>query len=251
MKEVSETVSLLMIEPNYQFNPTILLLASLTLTIISSFNSAITLSLYLIALSFFLLIYFNKPCVKIWVKVVTFVLFWTILISVPLIFYSQTKPLIFFTKSETFYLPEEIIRFILKPVTASAIFTALFITGGAKNFVKGLEAIKIPKEVVELFSMTILFIPIFARDAYKFLSAREARIVSNNIKLKWGMLTSIVGDMLFKGLERANNIKRAIEARRFSDDYIEIRKDNTFKLTDLLLVILTAMTIILFYILNF
>lgn len=250
LNEVGETLNFLNIETKYYFNPTIFLFTTLTLTVLSSFNSRIFISFYMMTLSLIILLYFNSSGIKIWIKITALVLFWTLFISIPLILSSPKIFSLFSSKNEIFYQQEGILSFILKPVTASATFTSFLLSGGGNNFIRGLESIKVPKEIVKPLSATILFIPMFTNYACRMLSAREARIVSTDVKIKWKMLSTVVGDMLLKGLEKVQTLERAIKARSFSKNYINLQKMN-FKLIDLALSILTIISIILFYIFNF
>jgi energy-coupling factor transporter transmembrane protein EcfT len=108
-----------------------------------------------------------------------------------------------------------------------------------------LSAVKAPKEIVRALSSTLVFIPILTKDACRMLAAREARIIKKNVSLSWKILSTVVGDLILRGFERAERIDRAVSARTFGDN-IEVQVLNVGELDAILLLSTTLILTIYF-----
>lgn len=214
LSELGEDLAFLNVEAGNSFNPIIFFASTLALTLLASFNSKFPISLTIILFSFTFVALLNPSGVKLWLKVLLFTFTWTLLISLPLVASYLMEP------SFAVYLSGsnvELTAFLMKPATASAIFTSMLLAGGGRSFILGLHAVKVPKEIVRSLSSIMLFIPILAKDTCRMLAAREARILKENVSLKWRVLSTVVGDTILRSFERAERINRAISARTFGD----------------------------------
>ncbi len=153
-----------------------------------------------------------------WIKPVLVVALWTWLISVPLIFI-EPKLAVKVWMLELWLSVEgayEALSLTLRAAAATAIFIASVQLLGWRNWLKGLEGLRVPQPLVRLMQMSIIYIPLFLREASKMLWARESRIVSRmGIKRAWGVLSTVVGDLLLRGYERAWRLEKALKARSF------------------------------------
>ncbi|MCX8176149.1 MAG: energy-coupling factor transporter transmembrane protein EcfT, partial [Candidatus Bathyarchaeota archaeon] len=106
------------------------------------------------------------------------------------------------------------INFIVRVVSATAIFTSFVLMLGWKKTMEGLKGLGVPYEVVFFLMLSIIHIPLFLRETSKMLSAREARIVKK-VKFRqiWGILSTVIGDILLKSHEHAWRLEKAVKAR--------------------------------------
>lgn len=214
LNEVGEALAFFNTGTGNTFNPVIFLVSTLTLTVLASFNSKIPVSLLIILFSLIFVIVFNPSSLKLWLKVLLFTLTWTLLVSLPLIVSHWVNQFQWFSAGGHLS-STELTSFLLKPTSASAVFTSMLLAGGGGSFIMGLNEVKAPKEIVRSLSSTLVFIPILTKDACRMLAAREARIVKESVSLSWKILSTVVGDLILRGFERAEKVDRAISARTF------------------------------------
>ncbi len=202
------------------FNPTVAVLSALILTAAVSFSSGVRLPLLILAGSV-ILILLARPFIYSWVKIVVFIAFWATVTSAPLLFMASGNSIAGLTVNlvelnisrEGF---DVMAAFIVRVTAAAAVFTSFAFILGWRRIIKGLEGLGVPREITFFLTLSIIHIPFFLREASKMLSAREARIIRNTrFKRIWGILATVIGDLLLKSHERAYRIEKAINARSF------------------------------------
>ena len=244
LEEVGEDLAFFNTGAGNTFNPIIFLVSTLALTVLASFNSKTLVSLLIILFSFTFIIVFNPSSFKLWLKVLLFTFTWTLLVSLPLIASYWVNQFQWFSAGE--HLSSTAIKsFLMKPTTASAVFTSMLLAGGGGSFIMGLSAVKAPKEIVRALSSTLVFIPILTKDACRMLAAREARIIKKSVSLSWKILSTVAGDLILRSFERAERIDRAVSARTFGDN-IEVQVLNVGELDAILLLSTTLILTIYF-----
>jgi len=202
------------------FNPTITLLSALILTATASFSTGVKLPTLILLLSVALTLY-ARPSTYAWVKVVLIVALWALLVSIPLAFITSGEiiaslPLGFATLRVSREGVNTLLAFTLRATSAAAIFTAFYQIIGWRGMVKGLRGLRVPSELTAMASLSITYIPLFLREAVRLLSAREARIMKKGrLRRVWWMLTTVIGDLMLKGYERAWRLEKALRAKSF------------------------------------
>ena len=149
-------------------------------------------------------------------------MFWAALASAPLPFITHGKSIAslslgFIGLSISREGVDLMVTFILRVVSAAAIFTSFAQIMGWRRIIRGLEGLRMPRELGLILNLSIIHIPIFLRETLKMLSARESRIM-RKIRFRdiWGVLSMVVGDLILRIYERAWRINNAIEARSFT-----------------------------------
>lgn len=99
---------------------------------------------------------------------------------------------------------------------AAAGYLALMVCAlGPAGLVKGLAALGIPRSLALMLTILLSFIPVALRDVARLLSAREARMLAGGAGYRraWTALSSTVGELLARELDRAWRVHLAMKAR--------------------------------------
>jgi len=202
-------------------NPTISLISAFILTGTAAFSYTLKLPLLILFLSVILIQSARSPMTH-WIKLQLFILLWAFIVAIPLPFITVGKPLVILSMGPLILnLSEEglkaMLLFVARVSAAAAIFTSLTCIVGWRGVVKGIEGFKAPGEAVLLLNTSIIYIPLFLRNTLKMLSAREARIIARSrLKDIWGLMATVVGDLILRGYEHAWRLEKTIEARTFA-----------------------------------
>jgi len=218
---LAATVDSLNIGLNPTFNPTIVVVSALILTGTVAFSKGFTLPVLILVVSVVLILLTRSP-IRTWCKIPLLISVWATMVSVPLPFITSGQVI---THMSLGWIKLEFTRegldmmvtFVSRVAAAGAIFTSFAFIMGWRGIVRGLEGLRIPRELGLLLNLSIIHIPLFLREAAKMLSARESRIV-RKIRLKevWGVLSTVVGDLLLRSYERTWTLEKAIRARTFT-----------------------------------
>lgn len=100
---------------------------------------------------------------------------------------------------------------VLRTSTASGSLALGFMLIGQKGLKRALLSLGFRPSWVFSIILFLRFLPVMVRLTTKSLIAREARIVGE--KGRWLILSSVVGDIILKGYERAWRLRLAMEAR--------------------------------------
>lgn len=222
LESLAETISTLNYEPNSNFfNPSVAILSALILTGIASFSFEPKLPLLILAVSVMLMILTHSRVYS-WIKITLLITLWAVAVSIPLLFITPGDLIISIPlKLVELKISREglnaMMVFTIRVVAAGAIFTAFIFILGWRKTMEGLRGLQIPRDVVFLLTLSIIYIPFLLREAAKILSAREARIV-RRVKFRevWYVLASVIGDLLLKSYEHAWRLEKAIRARSFT-----------------------------------
>ena len=251
LKGLAEIFDSLNIEREFPFsNPTIAIVSALILTTVAAFSYDFRLSVSILILSFMLITFTRSPIIS-FAKIMLFVFLWTTFVSIPTLFITHGETLVHFSLNSfklqiSFEGLYTMITFIARVVSAAAIFTSLTLLIGWRKIIRGLEGLRVPKEITLLLNLSIIHMPFLLREASKMLSAREARIVKNaGLKDSWLMLATVVGDLFIRSYERALGLERAIRARSLvSTEIVRKRQMAAVKVNDLLLLSLSILFLI-------
>lgn len=203
------------------FNSSIGVLSSLIFTGSTAFSHGYTVPLLMLLMSFMLILLTHSPF-HMWVKIPLLILMWASMASAPLPFMMPGEPVAVLSLGlielrATREGVDTMLMFVLRVVAAAAIFTSFTFVMGWRRIVRGLQGLRVPRELGVLLNLSIIHIPLFLREAIKMLSAREARIM-RKIRSRdlWRLLSTVVGDLLLRSYERASILEKAIKARSFA-----------------------------------
>ena len=107
--------------------------------------------------------------------------------------------------------PVSAISLILRALTASGFLVFAFTSTGYKGFMDALLSLGLRPAWVSSITLLVRLLPVIARMTAKALVAREARAAGR--KALWLTLSTVVGDAIVMGYERAWRIRMAMEAR--------------------------------------
>ena len=100
---------------------------------------------------------------------------------------------------------------VLRASAASGFLALGFTLTGQRGFKEALLSLGFRPAWVSSILLFIRFLPVMARLIARSLIAREARIIDG--RGRWSALSSVVGDAIVKGHERAWRLRLAMEAR--------------------------------------
>lgn len=235
------------------FNTTIATFSTLILTMATAFSRGFLTPTSVLLVSIVLASIARKHF-KTWFKLLTATLAWAAMVAFPLLFIIPGDALTEFalgplelriSKSGVYSAAE----FVFRVVVSAAIFTSVTYLIGWRGVAAGLEGIHVPGEIVSLLNMVIVYVPLFLRDAFKMLSAREARLLKKpTVKDSWRILSTVVGDLILKGYRRAWSLGKAIEARSFASGCRLKAKRFSLTVKDLLLLSISLCILLLWLI---
>lgn len=120
--------------------------------------------------------------------------------------------------TENFYITDNGLRaffnFYLRVLAISSLSGLYIMNTGESNFLRALKGIRVPDEVILIFSLTLRYIKIFLKDFYDFYIAKKLRLLNRHgtlWELRW---TSSRAFLLFKrGLKESIDVNRGLELR--------------------------------------
>ncbi len=105
-------------------------------------------------------------------------------------------------------------NFYFRMLAISSLSGLYIMNTGEGNFLRALKGLKVPDEVILIFSLTLRYIKIFLKDFYDFYIARKLRLLDRHgtlWELRW---TSSRAFLLFKkGLKESIDLNRGLELR--------------------------------------
>ena len=113
-----------------------------------------------------------------------------------------------------------IVRFSLTLIGA----LLLIVTTGMENLAVGFRKLKIPKIIVSEIVLLYRYIILMLEEALSIKSAYELRTLDKK-SMTMGDWGQIMGQMLLKSIDRAENIYSAMKLRGFQGDYISDSSD--------------------------
>jgi len=258
LEGLAETVEVLNRQPNQTFfNPVVAVFSVLILTGAAAFSLEAKLPLIILTVSI-ILMFLTRSSFYSWVRVVGFVVGWALVVSIPVMFITPGKalaslPLNFVELRVSWEGLNAMVAFVFRVVAAAAIFTTFALMLGWRGMMKGLEGLRVPREITFSLTLSIIHIPLFLRELAKMLSAREARIVKNmGVKQLWGTLATVIGDLLVKSHERMWRLEKAMRSRSLTPAGILWKNPKTkLKTQDLLLLLLTASILVIGFLVGF
>lgn len=202
-------------------NPTITVFSAFTLTMVATLSPDFRLQtlIFFIGVGMILLTH-SRICE--WAKVTFLVALWATIVTAPaaVIMGGETVAKLSVGLIELKISREGIdavAKLVSRVLASTAVLTSFTMVMGWKEIILGLEGLKVPKEVTSLLKISITNMPLVLRDVSRMLSAREARVM-RDIKLRelWMILSTVVGDILVRGFERAWRLEKSVEARSFA-----------------------------------
>lgn len=154
-----------------------------------------------------------------WVKPIMFTAFWSTIISIPLIFMgpppiTELKNIISLTVS--LQGVHDALSLILRTTACVAVFTTFVQLLGWRNWLEGLRSLRVPRMVIWLIATSIIYIPLSLRESSRLLLARESRMLKKvGVGEVWRMLSTVLGDLLLRGYDRAWRLSLSLRSRSF------------------------------------
>ncbi len=248
LNELAEIFDSINIEGKRDFlDPTLAAVSSIILTGMAAFTSDIKL-LGVIFVVGGILVLSSHSSFRIWIKIVTLITAYTLSVSIPAVFLIPGRIIADISFSPvtlrvSYEGVMETLIFTLRAAASASIFTAFTLVLGWRRLMDGLRRLRIPKEIIQLLIFSIIYIPLFLKEALKMLSAREARIM-RRIKLRdtWKVLATVIGDLMLRSYEVSWRLEKAVRARTFTSEQT-IQEGFRFRPPDLLL-LLTALSLL-------
>ncbi|MBS7612173.1 hypothetical protein KEJ27_08250 [Candidatus Bathyarchaeota archaeon] len=223
LEDLSEAFRLLNNAPSdLPFNPATATLSALILTGTAALNYDLKILIAILLVSIVLLSILNRQSLGLWIKTIIFASIWASIVSTPLPFITAGEVLVgLHMGSMILKVSFEGIRlmvfFTARVVASVAVFTAFIMIMGWRGIIAGFEELRIPGEFSFMLNLSIISIPIFLRGTLNMLLAREARMMrKSRIGSVWGTLTTITGELMLRGYERAWRLDKSIKARSFN-----------------------------------
>lgn len=220
---LADALNPLLSEPStsIKVSPWALILSPFSLAIAVSFSRGSVAPLLGLVILLASMFFFRVKFMRV-LRVMLWLLVFTLLIVIPMAVY---KVLLYGQEysipSLLFDRTAGIVPLILRATVASA-FTALSVLAlGLKDFIKGLRELGFHPMWVESMVLTVRFIPVMIRTLVRLLFAREARLTVGkwSIRNLWYMISTVAGDVIIRGYERAQKVQLALKARGVYEIY--------------------------------
>lgn len=111
-----------------------------------------------------------------------------------------------------------VLRIIIAPLPT---ITSLYYLGWP-NIVRELYKVKVIDKLASLISIFLITLPKLLRNMLVILTAREARLFTNDTREKWKLLASGIGDFLIQSHQYGQQLEKAINARTFNKYPFEV-----------------------------
>ena len=198
-------------EQNRKVNPSVALLASLTIAVVASFSPTVKAASLAIAValvqSALYGISFGRLAKSAAASSLVAVLVVTPLLLMNLLGIPARQDLI---KWRSY---AQVAIFALRVSASSlALFSAASYLGW-QGLVAALSSLRAPPLLTQSLALMLRYIPLLTRDAFRVLVAREARLVGSSFRLRWLSLSSVVGSLVARSIRRALLLGMAMEAR--------------------------------------
>lgn len=206
------------------FNPAIAVLSALILTGTSSLSYDFKLPILIFFMGITLILICNS-LIYVWLRTMIFIFAWAIIVALPIPFMTPGEILIAIPLGPIQLTASNIgvylmAGFILRVIASATIFSSFIFIMGWKRIIMGLETLHFPRELIILLKLSVVYIPLFLREASKMLLAREARIMRKMpLREIWKISATVVGDLLLRSHQHAWRIGKAIKARSFTMDF--------------------------------
>lgn len=189
----------------YDGDPRISLLLGIFSTIIVSFSQSLVVYVLAFAISLALALSYGREVLPKIVEISLFLTAMSLVVVSPIILNSLVY------RAGAAQGLSEAIGLVLRTASASTLFAAFLLDLGWTGVLKGLRGLGFPEDFSLHVSFMLRYIPLFIRDAFKMLAAREARTFGG--KRGYDVLSSIVGDLLIRGYYRSQRVQLAMNAR--------------------------------------
>lgn len=237
---------------NSSLNPSLAIISAVVITSITSFNKGLIIPTLILIISLLLI-----PLLKIetyrWFKTMIFIVIMSSIISLPLLFITPGIEIIrfnmgFYVLIISFEGLYNMLSFIVRVTAAASIFTIFMMYIGWYGVIEGLRGLKIPEEIVLLIAFFMKYVSIFLREILKILVARESRLLSRtSMSRLWFILSTVIGELVIRGYERAWIFEKALKARTFNNISPKY-KQRELGLNDLMLLLLTFIFVVFSFI---
>lgn len=188
---------------------TSLVLAVLALTFLASFARGLYVPTLVLSFSLLLALVLGVD-LRSWAKLVALVFAMTMIISAPLIGYRLA------TSGWDPSAIRQPIEFVARCTSATSVLAVGTLHVGWRGWLIALRTLKVPKELLWMFSTFVITVPVLLREASKLMLARTCRILKDGGLLDtWRLLASVAGDLLIRSYERVWRLERAMIARGF------------------------------------
>lgn len=125
--------------------------------------------------------------------------------------------------TDTFYVTDKGLRaflnFYLRILTISSISGLYIMNTKGGEFLKGLKWLKIPGEIILIFSLTLRYIEIFSRDVSDFLVAKKLRIfnpMGTIQEIRWTGSRAFL--LMSRGIKESIDVSKGLALRGATED---------------------------------
>ena len=206
--EIAEIFDTLSQTRDYDGDPKISILLGIFSTFIVSFSKSLLVYVLALIISLVLALFHGKDVLAKIGKISIFLTVMSLVVVSPIIINSLTC-----SPGEVQSLWEAA-GLVLRTVSASTLFAAFLLNLGWTGVLRGLRELRLPEDFSLQVSFMLRYIPLFIRDVFRMLAAREARTFAE--KKSYNILSSIVGDLLIRGYYRSQRVQLAMNARLFT-----------------------------------
>ena len=213
--ELSRIYEDLMLGSDVRTNPALTLVAGLALTVAASSTNNLLLLLLTAISSISFLLALGVELLRL-IKPFTVATSFTLIVALPAIVNDLYKLGLPGIKYLVIY---QIVAFILRVSVSTLALVGTVSYLGWMNIVRALIILRMPSFLTRSLMFFLLYIPIMARETVKMLAAREVRLIKSSRSEAWRILSTVVGDLILRSIERSQRLNMAIEARGFSMRY--------------------------------
>ncbi|MGB9787579.1 MAG: cobalt ECF transporter T component CbiQ [Dictyoglomus turgidum] len=169
----------------------------------------------------------------------SFVLFFTVLIVIPYLFFNPETLNIGYSHKGLYVA----LRLIFRVLISISLANILFFTTPWINIVKGLRMLGVPSLAIAIIYMTYRYIFFFANLAQDIFLAKKSRTIEFNYKREYSFIGSAIGLLFMKARMLSEEVSQGMISRGFGKEFHPIIKREKYTIKDFLPIIMEILII--------
>lgn len=242
LENIADVLDLVNGDRDIKYNPAVIFLNSIFLTIFFSFTTNIVMEIISI-LTAYLLAVIMKVSLQRLLRTSMLIILFTLVIGLPIILLENGEKVIvsFLLFKITFSLNGfyTVMNLMLRTLSAALILLVFLSYLGWRNIVIALYELRIPKKFIIMIALMIKFLPIYARLTARRLFARESRLVVSGLRKKWYILSTVLTDLIILSENFSYRLALGLRSRNFTISTTEFITSNKIGIRDISTLIAT------------
>jgi len=222
LEAVSETLSSLLTAGRWPLHPSISLIGLVALTVSTAYTNPLPLTARsMLPLTLSLIAAGLSNRLRSLLKMMAVASLFLAVISLPLIFSTPGRSIsVLELGSIRLTATAEGVstasRFFMRCLNTISISLGWICLVRIDSLIEGLRLIDPSETVPLLLFLSTRYIPLSIREAVRIIAARESRILRRDRRIEWRILSTSIGELLLRSLDRAGRVSLSMRARALS-----------------------------------